>query len=129
MGLEASNSVRDAMERRMHPRVEVSHPVLYLSQIYPRPNVASTLDLSLGGTKIENLYRLEKDERLEMTIAIRPQVIKCKGKVVHVSEREKWKIEAGIKFEKLSGKDRLYLRDYLFQVLEGRALAATLSVE
>ena len=99
-------------ERRGHPRVEVSHQILYLSQIYFRSNSASTLDLSVGGAKIQSLYSLDKDEGLEITIAIRPQVIKCKGKVVHIHEREKWRIEAGMQFEELSEHDRLCLKQH-----------------
>ena len=34
-------------ERRSYPRVEVSHPVLYFTDIYPRPKAASTVDLSI----------------------------------------------------------------------------------
>ena len=105
------------MERRVHPRVEVSHPILYLSQIYPRSHSASTLDLSLGGAKIQSLYSLDKDEGLEITIAIRPQVIKCRGKVVHIHEREKWRIEAGMKFEEVSEHDRHCLEQHLSCVM------------
>jgi c-di-GMP-binding flagellar brake protein YcgR len=105
------------MERRNHPRVNVSHPVLYISQIYPRPNIASTLDLSRGGTRIQSLYTLNRDEDLEITIAIRSQVIKCRGRVVHAVERKRWKTEAGIKFEKMPARDENYLRQYLSQVM------------
>ena len=106
------------MERRSHPRVKVSHPVLYISQIYPRPNVASTLDLSLGGTKIQSLYTLNRDEALEITIVIRRRVIKCRGRVVHAVELKRWKTEAGIKFEELPTHDESYLRQYLSQIMD-----------
>jgi c-di-GMP-binding flagellar brake protein YcgR len=106
------------MERRSHPRVKVTHPVLYISQIYPRPNVASTLDLSLGGTKIQSLYTLNRDEGLEITIAIRSRVIKCRGRVVHAVELKRWKTEAGIKFEELPTHDENYLRQYLSQIMD-----------
>lgn len=117
------------MERRIHARVEVSHPVLYLTDIYPRPKVASTIDLSLGGAKIESLSSLAKEERLRVSIAIQPEVIECRGKVAYVLERDNGRIEAGIQFEDLTEPDRLYLRQYLLHVMEQRALEATLSVE
>jgi len=109
------------MERRTYPRVEVSHTVLYFIDFYPRPTIASTLDLSLGGTKIESLYSLNKDEGLGISIAIRFQVIKSRGKVVYVLEQEAGKIEAGIQFEEMPEHDRRYLRQYLFQVMEKQA--------
>ena len=88
------------IERRNRPRVKISHSILYSSDVYPRPKVASTLDLSLGGTKIESPYNLTRDEGLEITIAIHPQAIKCRGKVMHVLWPENGKIEAGIQFSR-----------------------------
>ncbi|NIQ38203.1 MAG: hypothetical protein GTN81_06405 [Proteobacteria bacterium] len=117
------------MERRNHPRVAVTHPALYSSNVYPRPKVASTLDLSLGGTKIEIIHTLDKNEGLEISIAIQPQVIKCRGKVIYVQERENGKVEAGIQFEGLSAPDQLYLRQYLLHVMDQQALKASLSVD
>jgi c-di-GMP-binding flagellar brake protein YcgR len=117
------------MERRAYPRVVVIHPVLYSTVIYPRPKIASTLDLSLGGAKIDCRHKLDRDEKLEISIAIEPVVIKCKGRVAHVAERKDGKVEAGIEFEELSANDKLYLKQYLFHVMEQRALEASLSVE
>ena len=108
------------MERRNYPRWGVSHPVLYFTDIYPRPKAASTLDLSLGGARIETLYCLITGERLEITIAIRPQTIKCRGKTIYVSGPEGGRMKAGIIFEELSEHDRNYLRQYLSHVMEQR---------
>jgi c-di-GMP-binding flagellar brake protein YcgR len=117
------------MEKRNHPRLDVSHLVLYSSDIYPRPNVASTLNLSLGGARMEVLYSLMAGERLQISIAIHPQVIKCRAKVIHLSTTPNKKMEAGIQFEELSAHDSLYLRQYLFHVMEQRALGSDLSLD
>ena len=109
------------MERRSHPRVEVSHPVLYFNRICPRPKVSSTLDLSVGGTRIETPYNLILGEILEISIAIHTQVIRCKGEVVHASDSIIHGPKAGIRFEKLSSHDRLHLREYLSCVMAERA--------
>ena len=108
------------MERRNYPRLEVSHPVLYFTGIYPKPKVASTLDLSLGGTRIETPYGLITGERLEITISIRPQSITCRGKAIYVTEPGEGSMKVGIKFEELSEYDKLYLRQYLSYVTEQR---------
>jgi c-di-GMP-binding flagellar brake protein YcgR len=110
------------MDRRAYPRVEVSHPVLYISDTYPRPKAASTIDLSLGGTRIETTYPLMSGEGLDISVALHPQVIKCKGKVVHTVQETNDKLEAGVQFEALSPHDRLYLKQYLFHVMEKRAI-------
>ena len=112
------------LERRTHPRVEVSGSVLYSKDIYPRLTIASVLDLSMGGTKIESLYSLTKDEGLEITISVPPQGIKCRGKVVYVPLPQNGKVKAGIEFEGLSEYDRVLLRQYLSFLMEQRALEA-----
>ena len=109
------------MEKRKDRRVEVSRPVLYFTDIYGGPKVASTLDLSMGGTRIETSYGLIAGERLEVTIPLRPQAITCRGRTVHVSIPQQGRTEAGIQFEELSEYDRLYLSQYLSEVVEKQA--------
>jgi hypothetical protein len=108
------------MERRSHPRVGVSHPVLYFTDIYPRPKAGSTLDLSLGGVRIDTPHDLITGERLEMSIAIRPQSIKCRGKAMYVLRPQTGSTTAGIRFEELSEHDKIYLRQYISYVMEQR---------
>ncbi|NIM99518.1 MAG: hypothetical protein GTO24_16035 [candidate division Zixibacteria bacterium] len=105
-------------ERRNHPRVKVSHFVLYFTDSYPRPKVSSTVDLSLGGVRIETPYGLISGERLEISIAIRPQVIKCKGQVVHVLWSGSERLKAGIRCEELSKQSGLYLGEYISSIIE-----------
>jgi c-di-GMP-binding flagellar brake protein YcgR len=112
------------VEKRQYPRVEVPQPVLYFTDIYPRPKMSTTVDLSVGGTRIETPYSPILGERLELSLAIQPHVIKSKGKVVHIRMLDNGKLEAGIQFDELSEHDRLYLRQYLFHVMEKQALEA-----
>ena len=109
------------MEKRKATRVEACHPVLYFTDIYRRPKVGSTRDLSLGGIRMETPHDLVKGERLEVTIAIRPQAITCRGKAIYVSMPETGKTQAGIQFEGLSEYDELHLRQYLSEVAQQRA--------
>ena len=106
------------MERRNFPRVEATHPVLYFTESYPRPKVAWTLDLSLGGTRIVTSDSLTTGERFWINIAIHPEKIKCRGKTIYVLKPERGDMKAGIKFEELSVHDKLYLRQYLSYLLE-----------
>ena len=106
------------IERRRHPRVKASHPVLYFTDIYPRPRVATTVDLSMGGTRIETPYSLVSGADLEMTIAIHPRVIKCTGQVVHTRWVDGERLNAGVRFEDMSKQDRLYLGEYISHVVQ-----------
>ncbi len=106
------------IERRAYARTEVSYPVLYITDIYSGPRVGSTLDLCLGGTRIETPSSLIPGQRLEVTIAIPPQVIKCRGEVVHVSWVDGEKLRAGVRFEDLSKHDRRCLGEYISSLME-----------
>lgn len=108
------------MERRKHHRIEASHPVLYYSDIYPRPKVASTLDISLGGTKIETRYSLMRHEGLDISIAIQPHVIKCRGKVMYVLNSNGERLRAGVRFDDISSQDSLSLGRYISSIMEQR---------
>jgi c-di-GMP-binding flagellar brake protein YcgR len=105
-------------ERRTHPRVKTSRPAVYLPDVYPRPKVCSTVDLSLGGTRLETPYSLEPGERLQISIAIGPRVVKCRGKVVHVLRGADQRSMVGVRFEDLSKQHRGYLREYILKVKE-----------
>ena len=110
-------------ERRIYPRIKASHSALYFTRVCPRPRVASTVDLSIGGTRIETLYNLFSGEDLEISIAIHPQVIQCKGRVVHIvnvggGKPESWtRFQAGVRFEEMSKADQRYLKAYIAQLM------------
>jgi hypothetical protein len=109
------------IDRRSHPRIEVSHTALYRKDVYSRPTIASILDLSLGGTKIETLFDMRSGDKLEITIGIPPQAIRCRGKVIHVSLPENGKVKAGMQFDELLAHDKLYLGQHLLDLMEKRS--------
>jgi c-di-GMP-binding flagellar brake protein YcgR len=109
---------RTVMEKRKYPRIEASHPVLYYSDIYPRPKVASIVDISLGGARIETRYALMEYEGLDISIAIQPQVIKCKGRVMYVLDSEGERLQAGVRFEDLSPQDSNFLGQYISSIAD-----------
>ena len=72
-------------ERRSHPRVQSSHPVLYFSDTHPKSRVSGTLDISLGGIRMETTpFSPVIGEGLDVSIAIHPRMVKCRGKVVRL---------------------------------------------
>ncbi len=105
-------------ERRRHPRIKVSHAVAYSSFKNPNSMLALTVDLSTGGARIETPFTLAIGELLELSIGIPPQVIKCRGKVMHITRVMGRRLKAGIRFSSLSERDRLYLTKYLSSVMK-----------
>jgi c-di-GMP-binding flagellar brake protein YcgR len=106
------------IERRKHPRIEVCHPAMYDTLIYASPRVATTVDLSEGGTRIETPYSLISGTGLQMSIAIPPKVIECKGRVVHVDWHDGERLKAGVEFEDLPEEDKLHLKQHISKLLE-----------
>jgi c-di-GMP-binding flagellar brake protein YcgR len=110
------------MERRSHPRVKVSCPVLYTTHTYPCPRVATATDLSLGGTRIEKGYYLTKSAKIQVSIVIPSHVIKCKGKVMYILLLKNERLMAGVQFEGLSAHDKRHLGQYISYIMsENRA--------
>jgi hypothetical protein len=105
-------------ERRIHQRVEISHPVLYFANNHNRRQIGATTELSVEGTRIETPFGLAIGDRVEMSIAIHPQVINCIGHVVHTQGPDgEWE-KAGVRFDYLREHDRLYLREYVEFLIE-----------
>ena len=109
------------MERRNHPRIELDSTVLYSKDISPKLTIASVLNLSMGGTRIETLYPLNEDEGLELSIAVGERAMKCRGWVKYALRQEDGTVGAGVEFEPLSKSDRVYLRQYLSHLVEAQA--------
>ena len=116
-------------EKRACPRIQSSHPVLYRKDLYPKETLASTVNLSTGGVKIKSLYSLTKGESLDVTISFPAdsRFIKCRGTVKYVLEPVKGRIIAGIQFEELSERDRLYLWQSLYFFKESMPLSLKLN--
>ena len=91
---------------------------MYFTDICPRPKFVSTLDLSLGGTKIETPYTLVKGERLGISVVIPRWAVRCRGGVVYILKENGEMSKAGIRFEDLSKLDRFHLREYISGIIE-----------
>ena len=101
------------MEKRISPRVRVSHPIYLQGDRYPNDQAALTHDLSEGGAGIESGCSIVAGEMLRISLVIPPQIIRCKAKVVHILRLIGERVRAGVQFEDISKEDTLYLEGYL----------------
>lgn len=107
-------------EKRVHPRVWVSRPLVYQSDIDKKTRVASTKDLSLGGARIENSSFLYCQESLNLWFSLEQRIVPCRGTVVHVQQAGD-KFSAGIRFESITDEDRMVLSQYLSNLMEEKS--------
>ncbi|UCD72250.1 MAG: PilZ domain-containing protein [Syntrophobacterales bacterium] len=87
-------------ERRKHKRFELSLALAY--QWGWTKGTLRTVDLSLGGIKIQTDGHIPIDERLDLIILFENEAIKPIGKVVRSNRSSNRKYDVGICFETIS---------------------------
>ncbi|NIS70353.1 MAG: hypothetical protein GTO12_15845 [Proteobacteria bacterium] len=108
-------------ERRSYPRVQASRTVMYSGDFDIRSRVSRTVDLALEGARIETTpFSLVPGEDLEISIVIRPQVIRCRGKVIHILRLPGDRLQAGVQFQEMAKRDRILLGEYISSFMEQR---------
>jgi hypothetical protein len=87
-------------ERRRHKRFELSLALAY--QWGMMKGTLRTVDVSLGGVKIQSDTPIPVDERLDLIILLKNEVVKPMGKVVRSNPSSNRKYDVGICFETIS---------------------------
>ncbi len=110
-------SNNNSEERREVSRIDsinfVSYSYLNSDQKIEVEELGRTLDISLGGIKLEvPIKKVPKGETL-LHIALEEVVIKVKGIVAHVANTSEGNCEVGIRFEDISGGNKLVLEKFL----------------
>lgn len=79
--------------------------------------MSNTLDLSLGGVRIETVFPMRVGQVVQVSIVIGGNTISPLGKVIHGQERVHLRYDAGFNFETLHQEDRDFLLKYLTKLL------------
>ena len=87
-------------ERRRYPRFQISQALAY--QWGATKGTLRTVDLSLGGTKIQINSPMPVDERLDLILLLKYEAIKPVGKTVWASPVSYRMYNIGISFETIS---------------------------
>ncbi len=96
-GIEKTSS---RSERRRHRRFELSLALAYQWGI--AKGTLRTVDLSLGGVKIQSDIPIPVDEMLDLIILIENEAVKPMGRVVRSDPSSNRKYDVGICFETIS---------------------------
>ena len=89
-------------ERRRYPRYDAVPEITYSYGFYNEPIEAKTLELSLGGARIQTDLPLLTGETLEVNIAVEDEEIDVMGKVVHTHRISETSFVVGLGFENIS---------------------------
>jgi c-di-GMP-binding flagellar brake protein YcgR len=112
-------------ERRRHPRYDPVPEITYSYGFYSEPLDAKTLELSLGGARIETEFPLLVGENLEVNISVEDEEIDVVAKVIHTHRVSDEAFYVGLSFENISEVKKKVLnhffRDYV-ENYEGTSL-------
>lgn len=113
--MEQPETLRE--ERRKYPRYDPVPEITYSYGFYNEPIEAKTLELSLGGARIQTELALLVGETLEVNISVEEEEIDVVGKVVHTHRFPDGSFFVGLSFDDISEiKKRVlhhFFRDYV----------------
>jgi len=110
----------DPREKRKFPRFAVTKTVICFR--YGRQMTMRTLDISLGGLKLEANFDLGVGESMNLSIVTNGTSIPCKGRIVAI-EDFKNKVHARVRFARNSDIDFQRLSDYLNSLSRGKGIS------
>ena len=110
----------DRREKRKFPRFAVTKTVI--CSRYGRQMTMRTLDISLGGLKLEANFDLGVGESMNLSIVTNGTSIPCKGRIVAI-EDFKNKVHARVRFARNSDIDFQRLSDYLNSLSRGKGIS------
>ena len=107
----------DMHEKRKFPRFSVTIPVHCFR--YGRQLTMRTLNVSLGGLKLEANFDLGVGESMNLAILTNVSTIQCKGRVLTIEDFRN-KVYARLRFDSISDPEYEKLSSYLHTVYWGR---------
>jgi hypothetical protein len=108
---------QDAHEKRKFPRFAVAKKVVCFR--YGREMTMQTLNISLGGLKLEANFDLGVGESMDLAILTNGTRIQCKGRILAI-EDFKNKVHARLRFAYTSDMDFWKLSHYLDTLSRGK---------
>jgi hypothetical protein len=106
-------------EKRKFPRFPVTKPVICFR--YGRQMTMRTLDMSLGGLKLEANFDLQVGESIDLVILTNGARIPCKGRILAI-EDFKHKVHARLCFANVSKIGFQRLSNYLNALSRGKGI-------
>ncbi len=103
-------------EKRKHARFITLHLLNYTllddKGRQSESSMARTLDVSIGGIKIETTRALPDQAKLVISLELEDQLVDLEGKIIHNRENAN-RYVSGIQFQKVSPKEYKILRQYV----------------
>lgn len=105
-----SGGVRGTPEKRKSPRFPIMKPAICFR--YGKQMSMRTIDISLGGLKLEANFELAIGESIDFAILTNGTRIRCKGRILGIEDLRN-KVHARLRFAQISDMDFQKLVNYL----------------
>jgi c-di-GMP-binding flagellar brake protein YcgR len=105
-------------ERRRYPRYHAVPEITYSYGFYNEPIQAKTLELSLGGARIETDLPLLNGETLEVNISVGEEEIDVVGRVIHTYRVSDGSFMVGLSFEEISDIKKRVLHQFFREYVD-----------
>jgi hypothetical protein len=117
LGNGYSGNTREALEKRKFPRFAVAKKVVCFR--YGREMTMRTLNISLGGLKLEANFDLGVGESMDLAILTNGIRIQGKGRILAIEDLKN-KVHVRLRFAPSSNMDLWKLSDYLDTLSRGK---------
>lgn len=104
--------------RRASIRLKMIYPALYTrydtqGRAYDQ-KMGRSMDVSRGGVKLQSSYPVDSGEVLDISMALRENLVNFKGKVVYVTGSEDHGFESGISINDIEDQDKIALTRFIY---------------
>ena len=104
-------------ERRGSIRLKMMYPAVYTRFDNQGracdQRMSRSMDMSQGGVRLHSGFSVDSGEALDISMALKEDLVSFKGKVVYVKSTEKEDYEFGICIEDIGDEDRITLTRFL----------------
>jgi len=104
-------------ERRGAIRLRMMYPAVYTRFDNQGracdQKMSRSMDMSQGGVRLQSSFSVDSGEVLDISMALKEDLVSFKGKVVYVTSSEKEDYEFGICIEDIGDEDRIALTRFL----------------
>jgi len=119
LAIRNSGGDRGIPEKRKSPRFPIMKPAVCFR--YGKQMSMRTINISLGGLKLEANFELAIGESIDFAILTNGTRIRCKGRILGIEELKN-KVHARLRFAQISDMDFQKLANYLDSLSRGKGI-------
>jgi len=106
-----------SQDRRNSIRLKIDYPAIYTRFDNQGrecdQKISRSMNMSLGGVRLQSSFPVDSGEVLDISMALRENLVTFKGKVIYVTGSEDQGFELGISIEDIAKQDKIALTRFI----------------